>query len=254
MLSVSNSNGDGSVRAIVSGPLYITGNVSQHTFLWCATARSLSTAGAGANQVIDTADRTAQTCFIRGLSEKMRIQTSTACPWMWRRICFTVRGSSATTVFSDTSPNFPIVNYFDSGTYGMARLWQNQAINTMPKTIIQQQELIFKGAAALDWNDAITAPVDTSRITVKYDKVFKLHTGNQSGYFGDKNFWIPLNQNLTYDDDETGAATNTRYFSEAGKAGMGDLFVYDIFEPGYGGTNTDILSINSNATLYWHER
>jgi len=121
-------------------------------------------------------------------------------------------------------------------------------------TISAQQEILFKGRANVDWNDTILAPVDTTRVSVMYDKTFTLKSGNAYGALLERKLWHPMNKNIVYDDDENGSTEASSYYSTASKAGMGDVFVIDQFYPGAGASSTDLLQFSTNSTLYWHEK
>lgn len=253
MLSWSNTSPTGTVQAFAVGGANIRGN-TYGTFLWCATARDLSN-GSGANTISLQSQRTAQTCFMRGLSEKLRLQTSSGVPWFHRRICFTSKDAVFTDKADDDTGS--LVNsttpYLQTSN-GYARLWRNDQINNAPNTINERQSVIFKGSNGQDWNDVLIAPLDTARITVKYDRTSLIRSGNASGTVQLRNMWHPMNKNLVYDDDEAGDRMIAQQYSVESKAGMGDYYVYDIFVPGVGATATDILNVGAVSSLYWHEK
>lgn len=256
ILSLSNTNtGTGnSTGVLATSPLTLNG-ATGGTVLFCPTARSLRTGGSSNNTVVEQAARTATRCYARGYSEHIRVQTSSAVPWMWRRICFTARGGSAfTTVAAPDNPTVGAPTTYSDTSVGMSRAAVNQAVNAMPATIVAQQSVLFKGALNRDWFDQLIAPVDNSRVKVFSDKTYKLHTGNQSGYFGEKKLWYPMNSTLVYDDDESGQDEFTSYLSTDATIGMGDYYIYDIFVAGVGAGATDLLALTYNGTYYWHER
>lgn len=253
MLSFSNTTTSGASQPVAVGSYYNAASAGYGFSIFCPTARSMVTAGTS-NTVTDSADRTSQTCFMRGYKENLRIQTSSPLPWIWRRIVFTSKGPTFNRLLSlEYSPaqNF---NPYSDTSVGMARLWFNMQVNTSPLTVANMFSIIFKGAVNQDWNDVTTAPVDQSRITVLSDKTQTIKTGNSNGYFQEKKLYYPFNKNIVYDDDEAGATTTTSYYSTDAKAGMGDVYIVDFTVPGIGGTSSDIISINANSTLYWHEK
>lgn len=253
MLSFSNTNGSGASQAVAAGSLFVNGSTGYAMSVFCPTARSLITAGS-TNAVTDVADRTASTCYMRGYKENVRVQTSSPLPWLWRRICFTSKGPSfLITAAADTAPVQPVQPYSDT-SIGMARKWFNLQVNNTPNTVAQYNAIIFKGNLNQDWNDVITAKVDTSRITVMSDVTRRITTGNNSGHFSERKLWYPMNKNLVYDDDEAGAAEVPQYVSTDAKPGMGDYFIVDYIVPGVGGTSSDVINMNCTATLYWHEK
>lgn len=242
MLPYSQTNGSNGGGA--SGPAQFSGSTGTQVFLWQATARDLtrSTDGTGGS-VFNTAARTASTCYMRGLKETIEIQTSTGIPWQWRRICFTIKNISISGTSIETS-------------YGWQRYLYNLNSGTSGDTTNYNSLLgvLFRGQSGIDWSTAQIAPVDTSRVTLKYDKTHMISSGNASGVLRKYNLWHPMNKNLVYDDDESGESTSSRIFSVGGKQGMGDYYVMDFFFPGIGASSSDSISFNPNATLYWHEK
>nr|QJB18731.1 MAG: capsid protein [Genomoviridae sp.] len=256
MLSASNTIGTGASAPTEIRPLFINGSTGYGYVLWNATARNMVTSGAP-NTITEKSDRTSTTCYMRGLREVLRIQTSTPLPWVWRRICFTTKDDIFTAkVNGDQAPTNTYRPYFDNltGNIGMMRNWFNMQVNNMPNTVDVFNGIIFQGENGKDWSNILNAKTDSTRISLKSDTQISLHTGNQSGYFKTHKRWYPMNKNLVYDDDENGASETSRYFSTAAKPGMGDYYVLDIFVPGLGGTTSDLLNIDSQATLYWHEK
>lgn len=215
----------------------------------------LAAVSGGSNLLVNPAERTAQTCYMRGLSENIRIQTSSGVPWFHRRICFSSRGASAfnTINSADTAPVQPSGNSVDTSS-GMERLWFNSSINNTPATVMAQENTLFKGIYNSDWNDPILAPIDTARVDLKFDKVWCIRSGNSSGTIKERKLWHPMNKNLVYNDDENGEGEDTSYFSVGDKRGMGDYYVLDIFQAGAGAGAGDLLNVFSNSTLYWHEK
>lgn len=136
----------------------------------------------------------------------------------------------------------------------MVRLWFNIDVNNTPNLRNQVDAIIFKGAKGVDWNDIIVAPVDTRRITLKYDKTRILRSSNANGTVREAKMWHPMNSNLVYDDDESGDLEASSYSSVESKAGMGDYYVLDLISAGTGGGTSDALLIQGNSTLYWHEK
>lgn len=253
MLSWSNTSSTGASQTVAVQTAYINATQSGW-FVFTPTAMNLSANGGGANLSVNTAERTASTCYMRGFSEHLRVQTSSGIPWFHRRICFTLRGATAFNNFSSSdTPTQTNLNYVDTSN-GMERLWMNLTVNASANTITAQKSLLFKGAEGADWNDPILAPVDTTRVDLKYDKTFVYRSGNASGTLKEKKIWLPMNKNLVYGDDEAGEAMTDTYYSTFAKPGMGDYFIVDIMQAGVGGGTGDILNVFSNSTLYWHER
>lgn len=249
MLSWSNTTSAGAQQSPSVGPAYVNASTGG-LFLWVASARDLTTGTAQSTVTLESA-RTATTCYMRGLSENVRIQTSSGLPWFHRRICFTSKGPSPfLQTFGDTGASQQILET----TSGMTRLWFNNSINNTPNYVNQVYSIIFKGAQGVDWADAITAPVDTRRISVKFNQTWTMQSGNTNGIVRERKLWHPMNSNLVYDDDESGTSETTSYYSTESKAGMGDYYVIDIIQPGVGGSTSDLLMLNSTSSLYWHEK
>lgn len=223
----------------------------QAFFLWNATARTSDYTSN--NSVIQASARTSQTCYIRGLSEHIRVQTSSGLPWFYRRIVFRIK-LSGFPVAEGSPLILPVDYYQDTNSIGMRRLLYNFIGANTPNTLSNIQSYLFKGRGGADWNEMIIAPVDTTQVDLMYDKTFTIKSGNAVGTVREFKHWHPCNKNLVYDDDEDGAEMDPSYYSVLGKQGMGNLYVADIFSCGQGATSTDILTFNPTATLYWHEK
>jgi len=218
----------------------------QYIFPWICTARNADASTTARGTITDKATRTAQTCFMRGLSENVEIQTSDGLPWQWRRICFTLKGDRFTGVINSTSQAL-----FTETSNGYVRtvntIYGNSAVGTL-------QGYLFRGAAGVDWSNNITAPVDTTNITLKYDRTITIASGNEDGMIRNYRMWHPMNKNLVYSDDEQGGGEVFSALSTEGKPGMGDYYVVDIFQPRNGGTSSSLLRFEPTAKLYWHEK
>lgn len=251
MLSVSNTTTTGTTQPLSSGPAFVTAATSGR-FLFCPTALDLDNNAGAPNLRINVAQRTATTCYMRGFAEHLRIQTTSGLPWFHRRICFTTKTDQLVTSTADT----PVQAnpYYVETSSGYQRAMLNLNINAQPNTINNIEGVIFRGANGLDWTDNLIAPVDTTRISVKFDKTWTIRSGNANGTVIERKLWHPMNKNLVYDDDESGNSMVTARFSVDSKLGMGDYYVYDIFSPGEGGSATDRIVIVPNSTLYWHEK
>lgn len=253
MMTFSNTNGNGLSQSIALGNLNVNGT-SAAFVLFCPTARTLVQFGGGSNTIVQESARTATTCFMRGYKENIRVQTSSGLPWLWRRICFRYRGLTPfIAVASSDTPTQPPGNYVETSN-GYQRLAFNQYVNNQPGTTGAQKSVLFKGTEGVDWNDVMTAPIDTRRVDLSYDKYRRISSGNSNGILRDYKIWMPMNKNISYQDDEQGEVETTSAYSVADKRGMGDYYVLDIIQPGYGGAAADIITIGYEASLYWHEK
>lgn len=248
MLSISTTpvNGGGNITP-VAGAAYIAAGGGPNTFLWNATAQSLDATSVVPNQ----ASRTATTCYMKGLSEHLRVSTSSGLPWFHRRICFTskLKYEPAT----NPGATVPRQTYFD-GLSGIERLWFNISRNNDSADELTLYGFLFRGVINQDWTDPIIAPVDPTRVTKMFDRTYVYKSGNQVGTHKEHKLYHSMEKSLVYDDDEAGEQELQSYYSTTAKPGMGNYFVVDIFSALAGGTSSDILKIDSNATLYWHEK
>lgn len=210
----------------------------QFNSLWCATSRDMTL---GTNLPGNEALRTSDTCFMRGLKEKITFSSNTGASWRWRRICFTVKGG----IISSSTE-------LETSNQGWTRLLYDLAVNSSTD-LTALRTAVFKGAAGLDWADPFTAPVDNGRVTIKYDRTMTINSGNANGRYLTKSMWHPMNKNLVYSNDQQGPDMSPDYRSVVGKAGMGDYYVYDIIECATKAV-ADKLVFNPEATLYWHEK
>lgn len=253
MLSWSNTTSSGATQTTGVGSLNAIGGTGNNIgAITCFSPTMMDLSNSGSHTIGLESRRTATTCFMKGFRENIRIQTSSGLPWFWRRICFTSRNTFLTNYPADTPTN--TYRPYVETSNGLERLWLNQTINAMPATIAGQQDILFKGKAGVDWNDLITAPLDPRFITIMYDKTRCIRSGNASGTVKEVKLWHGMNKNLVYGDDEDGLVEDSNYYSVPGKAGMGDYFIYDIFLPGLGSTPGDIINVNANSTMYWHEK
>jgi hypothetical protein len=252
MLAFSNTDTSGASKTPARGPLYIPGNNYSYS-VWCPTARDLTPGTTGGLATIaNESYRTSTTCYMRGLAESLRIQTTSGLAWFHRRICFTSKGDAPfrRTYTGDTGAS---QQYIET-SLGMSRLWFNNMVNNTPNYLNQVNAVLFRGSQGQDWDDLLTAVVDTRRVSVKFDKTWTLQSGNNNGVVRKRKIWHAMNKNMVYDDDESAITEETSYFSTDSRAGMGDYYVIDIIIPAAGGTSTDGMRIDSTSTLYWHEK
>jgi len=223
-----------------------------YCFPFCATARD-NTTGTDANtgrpgNKFDKATRTASLCYMVGLKENIEIQVADGMPWQWRRICFTYKGGET------MGGALPASN----GGYAPAReisVGWTRILNTLGA--VDQATffgVLFEGAINVDWVDPMVAKVDSERVTLKYDRIRTIASGNEEGVIRKYGKWHPMRKNLLYYDDEQGGTVNPSFFSTLGNTGMGDYWIVDLFKPRTGAQTTNNLSFRCESTLYWHER
>lgn len=251
MMSWSNVTVDnpGGAPTYQVNPAILKGGSSEpYVLAWCATARNNETNNANPGTKFDQATRTSSHCYMVGLKENIQIQILSGLPWQWRRICFTFKGkntlggylpaiSSTWQPYSETSSGY------------------QRTLNNVPSTSVTDFfNLLFQGRFNTDWKDPMIAQADPQRITVKYDKVTTVASGNEQGVIRKYPRWHPMRKNLEYDDDEQGGGMGASHFSVESKLGMGDYWIIDIIVPRVGSNADDLATFGTESTLYWHER
>lgn len=246
MMSVSNllaipaTTPIGSVPTRQAGPAVLLGNSDPYIMIWMPTARERSSLNL-------PAQRNSEICYMKGLREKIRIQTNSGLTWKWRRFCFTMKGAE---LWANRQPgDFWLNDWGGSPGYTVRpyNYWQQSEITAFERRV-------FRGQPQIDYRHSIEAELDSDLITVAYDKTFTIQSGNAQGVWRDYKMWHPMEKNLNYADDESGIGVVPQVYSNFGKPGMGDFYVVDIIQPSLLGTASDRLQIDSNSTLYWHER
>lgn len=260
MLTFANSTATGALATVSQAPLTIAGSPSgdlRGLIHFRPTAMDLDDTVTNPNSIVATPSRTSTICFMKGFAENIRVETSTGNPWFHRRICITTRDSLFYLLNDGDTPGTDR-SYAASGSIETSNGWQRLASNAMTDTLsgTRQQWLtvMFKGLQGVDWDDFITAPIDTNRVDLKFDKTWVYRSGNERGIIKETKMWHPMNKNLFYDDDESGAGENTKNFSVRDKRGMGDYHIFDLFSQGSSGNTTDLLKIRFTSTMYWHEK
>jgi len=223
-------------------------NTDPYVIPWIATARNMEAFVGTDGMVADEATRTATHCYMRGLSERINMQTNSGVPWQWRRICFTFKG---TTLINTNTNTF---GAFFPGTTSAGYVRQARSMRSSGNGKTPFYALLFKGEAAKDWADVMTARVDNNLFQIKYDKIQTVRSGNATGVMTTRKLWFPMNATLNYADDQTGGDTSEAQLASPGTQGMGDYYVVDFFRPSTTATSADQMSVNYEAQLYWHER
>jgi len=220
-----------------------------YVFPWICTWRdnSITSTSGQVGSKFDPATRSATTCYMRGLREKNIFVTNDGSAWLWRRICFTWKGSE---LYQQTTNGYSFA--FESSA-GFQRI-VNDVNNGSTAIRGALLGLIFRGRQNLDWNNYFTAPIDTTNITLKMDRTIQLNSGNQQGRTRVLTDWLAMNKNLVYADDEAAGDEDAANASTRGKAGMGDYYVIDMFTCGAPQGAGTTMTWSPEATLYWHEK
>ncbi|AMH87701.1 capsid protein [pteropus associated gemycircularvirus 1] len=246
MLSLTNVIADRSrPTSYTSNDAVLSGGAQPYIIPWVATARTTTVNGTKQGTIATSATRSSTTCYIRGLREDIEINVFTGCPWQWRRIVFFSKG--LTNAVGTPGSNF----YYFNVTAEDYRRTVNEIYGAYANGL---NAFLFKGTEGSDWNDLMIAPVDTTRVSVLYDKTRTIASGNEEGVIRKYKMWHGVNKNLTYDDDEFGGDETTSNLSTLSKVGCGDMMVVDIFKPRGGSAGEDRMAFKPNATLYWHEK
>jgi len=221
-------------------------------FLWCMTGRYYSQDDSP-NMI---AQRTKKNTYAVGLKERMLFKTSDGNPWYWRRIVFSMYGTSAfavdpssntidfPTVFS-TGPNYQR-GFVSMGSDSVATAEMIVARNNI-------RERVFRGVAGTDWLDYLTAPTNTGRVKIVYDKLTRIDSGNDEGGYKVAKRWHPVHKRLEYADYESGRDEFGVEWSSENRKSCGDYYIMDIFAP-FTDAEGVSLTIRCDATYYWHER
>nr|UTM74971.1 capsid protein [Tick-associated circular DNA virus] len=247
MRSFSNTDSEG--NAFTIGPRALT--VRGDTGAYCLFSPTANYLGGNA---VEASTRNTNQPYIRGFKENMHVRSNTAVAWQWRRICFTIKGPDLRTYVE--APQILPVNeqlpYYNDN--GMQRLWFNQVPNRGTNSVTEWNDLIFKGRQGLDWDDLLSAPVDTNQVTLKSDKTRIIRSGNNNGVCMEMNRWYPMNATLYYEQDESGGGIDWNFYSAVSNKGMGDYYILDIINGNLDATDADLLTITATSSLYWHEK
>nr|WIW72166.1 MAG: capsid protein [Genomoviridae sp.] len=120
-----------------------------YVFPWICTARD-NTVGADPGSVFQSSDRTASTCYMRGLKERIQIQTNSGVPWQWRRICFTIKGDYFTQ-FNESG-----YKLYNETSIGWSRVVSNAGVAS--NIALALRRVVFRGQEGNDWNNLSPAP------------------------------------------------------------------------------------------------
>lgn len=194
---------------------------------------------------IDTAVRTSTVCYMKGVKEKIQIQTNSGASWQWRRICFTMKSD---TIYNTETDVFRASLLTSNGMVRVVNHINNQVAGS------NLVDILFEGQQNNDWVSPFTAKVDTAQVDLKYDKTRKIQSGNATGVMRNYNMWHPMNKNLWFDDEENGGRLELGRYSVKSKRGMGDYYIIDMFAAATGSQTADFLTFEPTATLYWHEK
>jgi len=217
-------------------------------YIWCPTARANLASAGNPGSVFDSATRTASNCYIRGLKEKINIETRGAASWYWRRIVFFMKGTD----FLRDETDIVRIPYQFNTDHGTMRLVGSTGSDpTFQNGILG---LIFLGFEGNDWIDPITAKTDKTRVRIAYDKTRMIKSGNDFGTTKSFNMWHGVNKTLEYQDDQAGGREQAGLLSSFSERSCGDMYVFDMFRNNRQASDQDWLDFTPEAQLFWHER
>ncbi|UDN67427.1 capsid protein [robinz virus RP_99] len=237
------------------GALTVTSDAPA-VLLWNASARNLSLTPTSAFEIPGKPQRTASDTYFVGVSDKITIRTDTSNAWRWRRIVFSHKGLIPG--FTDTSDVLRTFYELPTGT-GLNAM--QRVATALPFALVADlYSFVFRGlginnisATPADWIDPITAPIDTSRISVMYDKTRNIRSGNDAGVVSTHRLYHPVKRTIHYGDHEIAGSMTSSPLSTTAKPGIGDIYVMDIII-GNSGDAGDSLDWLPTSTVYWHEK
>lgn len=223
-------------------PIVVGGYVgpSAH-LLFCPTYRNRTSDDSGFNED-PGAGRTAQHTYAKGIREKIFFTSSGGSPLRWRRIIFSTKSR-----LDGVDPN---KYQFSSG----AGVRSRPMLPLDGTSIANLQLAIFQGKPATDYIGSLDGKVDLDMIKVHKDMNMVVNPGNATGNTKVMNFYTPLEKNLTYADTEVGNEDASSPYSEFSAKGLGNVFIYDIFETVVTTSPESQIQFLPNTTYYWHEK
>jgi len=239
--------------AVTLAPQFMSsGAGTRHILGWICTARDNTNLPGVPAGPFDKSSRLSTTCFMRGLKEKILIETETNAPFVWRRILFTFTGQE---ILRDQLSDDVATLFAEVAPQGYVRATTSiQVGSTSPTPFLRANlvNILFRGVEGIDWSDIIDAPIDNTRVTLLSDNKVNVNSGNDVGVLKRYNRWHPFNKNLVYNDDENAGGRNASFLSANTRASMGDVYVIDMFALATGVANT--VGFSAESALYWHER
>jgi len=243
MLTFSNINVPRTPPPPISGTAAVLqGGGPYYQITWSPTAREKETQSTVPGTILDESTRTSSTTYVKGLRERISLQTNSGLLWTWRRIVFDYKGTA-----SYFGPLLP-TNVLTSGGYARG------LVEVTGTSLSNLQSLVFDGTQGTDWRDPLTAKVDSSLINLHSDKTIIIKPDLATGTIKNLTWYYPFEKNLHYQEDEIGGEATDGLYASQGKAGMGDVIIYDIIAPKGGGDFADRMTVDIQSTYYWHEK
>lgn len=225
--------------------------------LWLATHLR------AAPRVVSSHLRNKQDVYWKGISETVKLSTTTSDPFKWRRIVFQLEGGPNATGLAENAyrlekPDFDLEaplagdTAFPTNPYPLDYTYRNRraAIPLSTTDFGTLASGLFQGQSGIDYSDYLTAKVD-NRIKVMSDKIRTISSQNDAGVLRTYKLYTPINKTMRYADAESGTIDAPNGYA-AMNSPMNDVYIMDYFEQLPDAPNT--LALLIQATQYWHER
>jgi len=235
---------------LVISPL--TGNAANTNTHLCAFIPSYR--GLVPNNYSYLAARTSTRTWVKGISETYSITPSDASAWWWRRIVISYKGDWNTTLpvmFQNIGAQLST----GGTTYRSFVDLTGDSSGSFTDFWDQINEVLFQGVKSTDWLDPMLAKVDNQRVTLISDKTRVISTANDSPRPRIIRTYVPVHKTIQYDDEENGTSVTPSFMSTQNKTGIGNLYVFDLFNCRAPISNiSSQLQVSSTMTYYWHEK
>lgn len=221
---------------------------------WIASARDNGTTAGTFGSVYDESTRTASTCYIKGLKERVQLRCNNGHAFLWRRLVFAFTGQE---IIRDQASAVFGTMWNRDDTHGYTRA-TTQLLPSIGSDATyawnQMASIIFRGVANVDWNNITTAPIDNTRIKVLHDQTIRVVPQTADGLTNIYHKWHPINKNLVYNDDEVGGGKIPGIVLSANnRQSCGDIYVVDMFDVG-SPEEGNVFDLDIESTFYWHEK
>jgi len=231
---------------LTAAPSGLKGTPGTHMLMFNPMRRILV-----ASNAYYSAARTSSDVFAVGLSEKFELIPNDSSCWIWRRIVVSqkdVFGTSVVQVQTGAQAPSGVTSrqLVDIGMTSQTQAFQDTYDEVMDK--------LFAGVATTDWNNTMTARIDTRRFTVHTDKTRRITSGNAAAAPRTVRTYTKFNRMMYYDDEENGTSMSPSYNLVTDKRGMGTITVFDLFQCPAPLVATSNITVGVNSTMYWHEK
>lgn len=182
--------------------------------------------------------------FWKGFAENVRFDTNSPNPLLVRRVVFsTPYVIDLTGPINDntTQPTRVVGN----GKHFIGLGNGNKSVDVL--------ELILAGRNQQDWNDPMTAKIDTTRVRVMSDKTMTIRSGNTGDSFKQFKFYDRVNRKMVYDDEENANGVQGSGWAATSYAGQLQN-IYCVYLMLNLSSTSMNLNFHQMRTAYWHEK